>query len=258
MRWNRHHFLGLVGLLVATLGCGGGGSSSNPPNSTLPATNLDPSAIYQGNFGPSSNAANDVTHGIILPSGEARLLLRYGSQIVGNLQISGSGFSCNATMYTSPGIQSMTITNGIINRTIASGQANLSGSFATAGISDTFTLYSEQNINDPSMVKSLSNLAGTWRAEANNQTSSVYTQGYISGSVDTNGNFTGSISSGGTVTAQFTQIAPGANAFRATVQCNGQTYSGLAYTQVYAPNPDGFLNILASNATGQFYAAFHH
>ena len=256
MRWCRYCSLSLAWLVVAILGCGGGGGNSTNP--TPPVVNLNPSAIYSGDFGPSSNAANDVTQGIILPSGEARLMLRYGSQIVGNLQVSGSDFSCSASMFTPTGLQSFTISNGKINQTITSGQANLSGSFATAGMSDTFTLYSRQNINDPTMVKSLNSLVGSWRAEANNQTSSVYSQGYISGSVDTGGNLTATISSGGTVTALFTQISPGANAFRVTVQCNGQTYIGLAYTQVYAPNPDGFLTILASNATGQFYAVFHH
>ena len=256
----------LVILVVLLLGCGGGGGGGNSSNTPVIVTNLDPSAIYSGEFGPSSNSANDVTNGIILPSGEARLMLRYGSQIVGTLQVTGSAFSCSATVYTSSGIQAMTMSNGKINQTTTNGgQANLSGSFTTNGTSDTFTIYSRQSLNEPLLPKTLTNLVRYWRAEANQQTSSLFAQGYIEGSIDTSGILNANIRNNannivGVVSAQFTQISPGTNtnSFRVTVQSGGQTYIGLAYTQQYGVDPDGFMIILASNSTGQFWAIFHH
>ena len=233
----------LASTLISCGGGGGGGSTATPPA----VINLDPSAIFQGSIMSTTYAPVDVTEGIILSTGEARLLLRNGSQIVANLQITGSTFISSALELNTSSQQAITISNGKINSTaVGSGQANLSGNFNTFNDSGTFTLYSTAPLSSTSSPKSLNNLVGAWTADA------VAFPGSMNVTIDSSGRMSGN------ATGQFTQITPNSNGFRITISYSGQTYTGLAYTFGNTQFADTFLAVLASNASGELYAVFHH
>jgi hypothetical protein len=213
---------------------------------------LDPSGIFQGSIVSTSYAPVDVTEGIILPTGEARLLLRSGSQIIGNLLITNNTFSSSALEYTVSGQQSITISNGKINSAATNGgQANLSGIYNTFNDNGQFTIYSTAPLSSTSYPKSLNNLVGTWIADA------VTSAGYLTVKIDASGNIS-PVSPSTQISGQFIQITPNNNEFRATISTNGQSYTGLAYTTGNTQFADTFLVVLANNANGQLYAVFHH
>jgi hypothetical protein len=213
---------------------------------------LDPSGIFQGSIVSTSYAPVDVTEGIILPTGEARLLLRSGSQIIGNLLITNNTFSSSALEYTVSGQQSITISNGKINSAATNGgQANLSGIYNTFNDNGQFTIYSTAPLSSTSYPKSLNNLVGTWIADA------VTSGGYLTVKIDASGNIS-PVSPSTQISGQFIQITPNNNEFRVTISTNGQSYTGLAYTTGNTQFADTFLVVLANNANGQLYAVFHH
>ncbi|HJW73271.1 MAG TPA: hypothetical protein VJ486_10620 [Geothrix sp.] len=246
MQWKQWHLGCSLLTLALAFGCGGGGSKSNPPPTPV---SLDPSGIFQGSMISTSFAPVDITEGIILPTGEARLLLRSGYQISANLQITNNTFNSSALEYTTSSQQSITISDGKINSSATSGgQANLNGSYNTFNDNGQFTLYSIAPLNSSSSPKSLNNLAGTWIADA------VTSAGYILININSSGNITPTSQFGG----QFTQITPNNNGFRVSISINGLSYTGLAYTFGNSQFADTFLVILASTTNGQFYAVFHH
>jgi len=251
--------------VLALVNCGGGGGGTNTPTTPV-QTNKDPSAIFQGTFASVSpmNGTVDITNGIILPTGETRLLLRNGKQIVGNIQITGSSFVSSALLVSSTTQETITLSNGKINSTaVNGGQANLTGNYTTATDSGTFTIYSTQALLDNWGSKSLINIAKIWGAVANSEVSSVYSLGTINANVDSTGFISLLIIDNngytiGTASGQFTQIASNYNEFKITITSNGQTYTGLAYTLESQTDSDKFLVILASNSIGVFYATMFH